>query len=357
MFEASAPKYQDVPGLVRKYYLLGDEGRVGGGVYLWETRDAADALYDEAWRAGLESRYGAPADDRVLRELGQGRPRHHRGGADRDAASGARERRTAGTAVGDRSRSTSSTLWPTTPELEPERTGAPRRRRQEHRPPHVLGAGRAGSARAHTGRRRTASDCASSSTATSRRPVRRCGDRGLPLLVELRNALGETVQIGVPAGGRRRVRRARRGRARPAVHRRQLAAVAGTPFERRQGARRLHPRSARGPAARRAARRAPATRSWCPTCSAGARHDLQARIRPQRRRDRARDVVAGRPDPRPCRGSGRRRDLDGRADGSHRRFGRIASHRDVDGRRPSAHGEPRVRRVPAVIAATTLIDT
>jgi DNA-binding IclR family transcriptional regulator len=33
--------------------------------------------------------------------------------------------------------------------------------------------------------------------ATSRSAVR---DRGLPLLVELRNALGETVQIGVPAG-------------------------------------------------------------------------------------------------------------------------------------------------------------
>ena len=60
MFEASAPKYQNVPGLLRKYYLLADEGRVGGGVYLWENRDAADALYDEAWRAGLESRYGHP---------------------------------------------------------------------------------------------------------------------------------------------------------------------------------------------------------------------------------------------------------------------------------------------------------
>ena len=60
MFEASAPKYQNVPGLLRKYYLLGDEGRVGGGVYLWENRDAADALYDEAWRTGLESRYGHP---------------------------------------------------------------------------------------------------------------------------------------------------------------------------------------------------------------------------------------------------------------------------------------------------------
>jgi DNA-binding IclR family transcriptional regulator len=34
--------------------------------------------------------------------------------------------------------------------------------------------------------------------ATERTAVR---DRGLPLLVELRNALGETVQIGVPAGG------------------------------------------------------------------------------------------------------------------------------------------------------------
>jgi DNA-binding IclR family transcriptional regulator len=35
------------------------------------------------------------------------------------------------------------------------------------------------------------------SLATERTAV---GDRGLPLLVELRNALGETVQIGVPAG-------------------------------------------------------------------------------------------------------------------------------------------------------------
>ena len=76
MFEASAPKYQNVPGLLRKHYLLGDEGRVGGGVYLWESRDAAEALYDEAWRTGLESRYGHPPIDRVLREPGHGRPRH-----------------------------------------------------------------------------------------------------------------------------------------------------------------------------------------------------------------------------------------------------------------------------------------
>ncbi len=59
-FEASAPNYQNVPGLLRKHYLLGDGGRVGGGVYLWESQAAAEALYDDAWRAGLESRYGHP---------------------------------------------------------------------------------------------------------------------------------------------------------------------------------------------------------------------------------------------------------------------------------------------------------
>ena len=31
LFEASAPKYQNVPGLLRKHYLLGDDGLVGAG--------------------------------------------------------------------------------------------------------------------------------------------------------------------------------------------------------------------------------------------------------------------------------------------------------------------------------------
>lgn len=58
-FAASAPNYQHVPGLMRKHYLLGDGGHVGGGVYLWESREAAEALYDDAWRARLEARYGS----------------------------------------------------------------------------------------------------------------------------------------------------------------------------------------------------------------------------------------------------------------------------------------------------------
>lgn len=33
---------------------------MGGGVYLWETREAAEALYDDAWRERLAQRYGRP---------------------------------------------------------------------------------------------------------------------------------------------------------------------------------------------------------------------------------------------------------------------------------------------------------
>ena len=37
LFEGSAPRYRAAPGLVRKYYLSGEDGS-GGGVYLWESR-------------------------------------------------------------------------------------------------------------------------------------------------------------------------------------------------------------------------------------------------------------------------------------------------------------------------------
>jgi hypothetical protein len=37
LFEGSAPRYRAAPGLVRKYYLFGEDGS-GGGVYLWESR-------------------------------------------------------------------------------------------------------------------------------------------------------------------------------------------------------------------------------------------------------------------------------------------------------------------------------
>src|SRR5260370_25268997 len=57
MFEKSAPNYKGAPGLVRKYYLYGQD-RIGGGVYLWESREAADRMYSDAWRKTIAERFG-----------------------------------------------------------------------------------------------------------------------------------------------------------------------------------------------------------------------------------------------------------------------------------------------------------
>lgn len=61
-FESSAPKYLALPGLLRKHYVLSDDGRFAGGVYLWESRAAADAAYSGDWRARVAALYGAEPD-------------------------------------------------------------------------------------------------------------------------------------------------------------------------------------------------------------------------------------------------------------------------------------------------------
>jgi len=59
LFESTARNYLGLPGLVRKYYLRSRDGTVAGGVYLWETLDAAEGAYGEAWRNTVEEKYGA----------------------------------------------------------------------------------------------------------------------------------------------------------------------------------------------------------------------------------------------------------------------------------------------------------
>jgi hypothetical protein len=58
-FESTAPKYQRLRGLVRKYYLCSEDGCRAGGVYLWETRAAAEAVYNSEWKARVKQLYGS----------------------------------------------------------------------------------------------------------------------------------------------------------------------------------------------------------------------------------------------------------------------------------------------------------
>ncbi len=53
----SAPLYREVKGLIRKDFLNGED--CGGGVYLWESRAAAEAWFNDEWWGWIEERFGA----------------------------------------------------------------------------------------------------------------------------------------------------------------------------------------------------------------------------------------------------------------------------------------------------------
>ncbi len=58
IFLSTAPTYRGVPGLFRKIYLLSQDGLTAGGVYLWNSRAEAEAMYTESWRAFVREKYG-----------------------------------------------------------------------------------------------------------------------------------------------------------------------------------------------------------------------------------------------------------------------------------------------------------
>ena len=59
LFLGTAPKYREAQGLIRKYYLVSDDGTTAGGVYLWESREDAERMYTPEWREHISKTYGA----------------------------------------------------------------------------------------------------------------------------------------------------------------------------------------------------------------------------------------------------------------------------------------------------------
>jgi hypothetical protein len=57
-FQATAPKYLNLPGLLRKNYFLTEDGMRAGGIYLWESRQAAERMYTPEWKAFVKGKYG-----------------------------------------------------------------------------------------------------------------------------------------------------------------------------------------------------------------------------------------------------------------------------------------------------------
>jgi len=57
-FDTTAPKYLGMSGLLRKNYFLTEDGMRAGGIYLWESRQAAERVYTPEWKAFVKGKYG-----------------------------------------------------------------------------------------------------------------------------------------------------------------------------------------------------------------------------------------------------------------------------------------------------------
>jgi hypothetical protein len=59
VFMSTASKYRQALKLIRKYYLLSEDGGTAGGVYLWQSREDTESLYTEEWKNFVKEKYGA----------------------------------------------------------------------------------------------------------------------------------------------------------------------------------------------------------------------------------------------------------------------------------------------------------
>ena len=57
IFLGTAPTYRGTPGLFQKHYILSEDGLKVGGVYLWNFRAEAEAMYTESWREFVRAKY------------------------------------------------------------------------------------------------------------------------------------------------------------------------------------------------------------------------------------------------------------------------------------------------------------
>lgn len=59
IFSSTAPRYREAQGLIRKYYLLSEDGGTAGGVYLWKSKDDAARIYTDEWKKFVAEKYGS----------------------------------------------------------------------------------------------------------------------------------------------------------------------------------------------------------------------------------------------------------------------------------------------------------
>lgn len=51
--------FHGVPGLIRKYFLISEDGETAGGAYMWESREDADRFYTDSFKRSIQEKYGS----------------------------------------------------------------------------------------------------------------------------------------------------------------------------------------------------------------------------------------------------------------------------------------------------------
>ena len=59
LYNKTAPNWLANPDLVEKYYFFDAERSLGGGVYVWRSREAAERWHGEDYRNMIRSLYGS----------------------------------------------------------------------------------------------------------------------------------------------------------------------------------------------------------------------------------------------------------------------------------------------------------
>ena len=52
-----APKFKNPSGLLRKYFLISEDGKTGGGVYLWNSMEQARTFSEEVLRPMIRDKF------------------------------------------------------------------------------------------------------------------------------------------------------------------------------------------------------------------------------------------------------------------------------------------------------------
>ena len=56
-FREVAPHFKQPPGLLRKYFLISEDGKTGGGVYLWNSMERARSFSEGVLRPMIKNKF------------------------------------------------------------------------------------------------------------------------------------------------------------------------------------------------------------------------------------------------------------------------------------------------------------